>query len=345
MDHTTQKQITTWLISACILIFIMILIGGMTRLTKSGLSIVEWHPISGVIPPISEEDWLTEFEKYKKFPEYQKINRGMTLQEFKFIFFFEYVHRLIGRLLGILFIIPFTWFLMKKKLHPPLMKKLLSMFFLGGFQGLYGWYMVKSGLVDVPQVSHYRLAGHLTLAFGLLAYILWVTLDLNKEKFQKSTYFNRTKMKPILHWIIVVLTIQIIYGAFTAGLKAGYGWNTFPKMGGQWIPDGLFPLSPWWKNPLEHQMTVQFIHRYMGWILCFLILGFWRHTRTLILNTHQEQALTMLLKIIIVQFLLGMFTIMLVVPTWIAVMHQAGAVLLLAAWVYVYFLVHYSEQE
>ena len=159
-----------------------------------------------------------------------------------------------------------NYLFIKKKLHPPLMKKLLFMFFLGGLQGLYGWYMVKSGLVDDPHISHYRLAGHLILAFGTMAYILWTALDLNKDKFQKGTHFNRKKMRPTLHWIFAILILQIIYGAFTAGLKAGYGWNTFPKMGGQWIPEGLLPLVPWWRNFFEHQMTVQFIHRCLGWI-------------------------------------------------------------------------------
>ena len=345
MDTKTKKQITLWLVSACLLIFLMVIIGGITRLTRSGLSIVEWHPISGIIPPISDTDWLVEFEKYQKFPEYQKLNQGMTLDQFKFIFFWEYVHRLIGRLLGIFFIIPFSFFMIKKKLHPPLIKKLLFMFFLGGLQGLYGWYMVTSGLIDNPHVSHYRLAGHLVLAFGLMAYILWTTLHINKENFQKGTQYNRKQMRPVLHWIIVIMLLQIIYGAFTAGLKAGYGWNTFPKMAGQWIPDGLLPLTPWWKNLFEHQMTVQFIHRYIGWILCFLIPGFWRYTRGLMLNTHQDQAISWLLKIVIIQFLLGMLTLVWMVPVWLGVMHQAGAFMLLAAWVYTYFVVSYAEEK
>ena len=173
MNTTTKRQITTWLLSACLLIFLMVIIGGITRLTRSGLSMVEWHPISGIIPPISDSAWQEEFEKYQNFPEYNKLNQKMTLDQFKFIFFWEYIHRLIGRLLGIFFIIPFAYFLVKKKLNPPLIKKLLLMFVLGGFQGLYGWYMVQSGLIDNPHVSHYRLAGHLVLAFVLLAYILW----------------------------------------------------------------------------------------------------------------------------------------------------------------------------
>ena len=267
---------------------------------------VEWHPISGVIPPLTDSAWQEEFEKYQQFPEYQKLNQGMTLSQFKFIFFWEYVHRLIGRLLGVLFIIPFTWFLVRKKLNPPLIKKLLVMFLLGGLQGLYGWYMVKSGLIDDPHVSHYRLAVHLILAFGLIAYILWTALDLNKERFTPSSSFNREKLRPVLNLILAVIVLQIIYGAFTAGLKAGYGWNTFPKMAGQWIPGGLLPLSPWWKN----------------------------------LNQDQEKALDWLLWTILIQFGLGVFTLLMVVPVWLGVMHQVGAVILLMVAVYNKFLMN-----
>ena len=338
MDNKTQKQITTWLIAACLLIFIMVIIGGITRLTRSGLSIVEWHPISGVIPPLTDTGWSEEFEKYQQYPEYQKLNHGMTLPQFKFIFFWEYIHRLIGRLLGIFFIIPFTYFFIKKKLNPPLIKKLLVMFLFGGLQGLYGWYMVKSGLIDDPHVSHYRLAGHLVLAFGLMGYILWTALEINRNHFSICTKYNKENLRPVLHWIIAIIVLQTIYGAFTAGLKAGYGWNTFPKMAGEWIPGGLLPLTPWWKNLLEDHMTVQFIHRMLGWGLCMLIPGFWRYTRGFDLTSQQDWAITALMNIVIVQFLLGMFTLLYVVPIWLGVLHQAGAFILLAGWVYNYFL-------
>ena len=341
----TQKQITIWLTSACILIFLMVIIGGVTRLTRSGLSMVEWHPLYGIIPPISNAAWEEEFTKYQQFPEYQKVNQQMTLDQFKFIFFWEYIHRLIGRLLGILFVIPFAYFCIKKQLKPPLTKKLLFMFFLGTLQGLYGWYMVKSGLIDNPHVSHYRLAGHLVLAFGLMAYILYTVLEVNKDSFQKGSIYNRDKLRPILYWIIAIIMLQIVYGAFTAGLKAGYGWNTFPKMAGQWVPSGLLPLSPWWKNFLEHQMTVQFIHRWLGWVLCFLIPGFWRYTRGLMLTSQQNTAVTLFLYIIIIQFFLGMLTLLWVVPIWLGVLHQAGAFFLLATSVYTYFLISYTEHR
>ena len=268
----------------------------------------------------------------------------MTIDQFKFIFFWEYIHRLIGRLLGIFFIIPFSWFLIKKKLPPPLIKKLIIMFVFGGLQGLYGWYMVKSGLIDNPHISHYRLAGHLILAFLLMAYILWIALDINRDRFKKCTLYNFHKLRPIMHWIIAVIMLQIIYGAFTAGLNAGYGWNTFPKMAGQWVPMGLFPLSPWWSNFFEHQMTVQFIHRWLGWVLCFIIPGFWRYTRGLLLTPQQNTALTLFLYIVIIQFFLGILTLIWVVPVWLGVLHQSGAFLLLATAVYNYFLISHVQK-
>jgi cytochrome c oxidase assembly protein subunit 15 len=345
MDTNTQKQITNWLLSACLIIFLMVIIGGITRLTLSGLSMVEWHPISGVIPPLTESAWVEEFGKYQDFPEYKKLNQRMTLSQFKCIFFWEYIHRLIGRLLGLFFIIPFAYFLIKKKLNPPLMKKLLVMFVFGGIQGLYGWYMVKSGLVDNPHVSHYRLAGHLVLAFGLMAYILWTALNINRERFTKGTNYNKEHLRPVLHWIIVLIMLQIIYGAFTAGLKAGYGWNTFPKMAGQWIPGGLLPMSPWYLNVLEHNFTVQFIHRMLGWGLCMLILGFWRYTRGFDITPQQDFAITTLMNVVIIQFLLGMLTLIWVVPVWLGVLHQAGAFVLLASWVYSYFLINNISED
>ena len=323
----------------------MVIIGGVTRLTRSGLSMVEWHPISGIMPPLTDIAWETEFEKYQQYPEYQKLNQGMTLPQFKFIFFWEYVHRLIGRLLGIFFIIPFAYFLIKKKLNPPLMKKLLFMFVLGGLQGLYGWYMVKSGLVDNPHVSHYRLAGHLILAFGLMAYIFWTALTVNKEKFPLSTAYNKEKLQPVFNWIIAVIILQIIYGAFTAGLKAGYGWNTFPKMAGEWVPRGLLPLSPIWKNFVEHTFTVQFIHRLLGWVLTMLIPGFWRYCKGFQLTPQQVKAIDWLLWAILIQFGLGVLTLIMVVPVWLGVLHQAGAVILLMTAVYIRFLLNCVESD
>lgn len=343
MNKVNQKQITIWLISALFFILLIVIIGGATRLTHSGLSMVDWHPISGIIPPLSENDWINEFENYKKYPEYLKINYGMSLSQFKFIFFWEYIHRLAARFLGILFIIPFFWFLFNKKLNYSLIKKLLIMFILGACQGLYGWYMVKSGLIENPYVSHYRLTGHLLLAFTLMAYILWNTLKLNKLNFQAGSIKTKEHLKPILHWILLVIIIQIIYGAFTAGLKAGFGWNTFPKMGGQWIPSNLLPLSPWYTNFFEHGLTVQFIHRMLGWLLCMLIPGFWKYAHEFELNKKQKQAINIFLYCTIAQFILGMLAIIWVVPIWLGVSHQIGAFFLVAAWIYFYFLICHTK--
>ena len=345
MDTKTRKQINYWLLSACILIFIMVIIGGITRLTRSGLSMVEWHPISGVIPPITYKEWTIEFEKYKKFPEYNKINKGMTLNQFKFIFFWEYIHRLIARILGVFFVIPFFYFIINKRLNPKLIKKLITMFLLGGIQGLYGWYMVKSGLIDEPSVSHYRLAGHLILAFSLMVYIVWTILNINKNKFEKGNSYNKQYLNPILHWIIFIIFLQITYGAFTAGLKAGYGWNTFPKMAGQWIPNQLFSVTPWYLNFIEDNFTVQFIHRILGWVLCMLIPGFWHYSKSFELTLQQNQAIIILVNVLIGQFLLGMLTLIWVVPIWLGILHQFGALILVIACTYTYFLINNTEKQ
>ena len=219
------------------------------------------------------------------------------------------------------------------------------MFALGSLQGFYGWYLVSSGLNDNPHVSHYRLAGHLLLAFVLMSYILWTILDVNRNHFPMGTNYNLKKLRPALNFIIALIFLQIIYGAFTAGLKAGYGWNTFPKMAGRWIPDGLITLSPWWLNLVEHNVTVQFIHRLLGWSLFMMITGFWRYSRGFNLTIKQDQAITLLLCIIIVQFGLGIFTLIMTVPILLGILHQAGAFLLLAYAIYIYFLINHTKDR
>ena len=222
--NTQQKRITTtWLYSGLFLIALMVIIGGITRLTHSGLSIVEWKLIGGTIPPLNDIQWQETFEKYQQFPEYQKINTEMSLSEFKSIFFWEYLHRLLGRLIGLVFIIPFIIFWNKKWFNFKQKKQLLILLGLGALQGFLGWFMVKSGLVDVPAVSHYRLALHLITAFGLMCYIYWLVLSFNEVEKKPNNNINK-----LSKWFIVALTIQIIYGAFVAGLKAGY---LLPKSG------------------------------------------------------------------------------------------------------------------
>lgn len=229
MNYKCDRSIIIWLVFVCLMIFAMVIIGGITRLTDSGLSMVEWKPLMGAIPPLTEAEWLRVFDLYKQYPEYQKVNSGMELSEFKFIFFWEYFHRLFGRLIGVVFFIPYVYFLFKKKIEKKLNKKLFIAFILGGLQGLMGWYMVKSGLIDRPDVSHFRLAAHFGLALTIIGYIFWIILGQINFSNQKLIYY------PKLFWslaiLLVILSVQIIYGAFVAGLDAGLAYNTFPTMG------------------------------------------------------------------------------------------------------------------
>ena len=306
----------------------MVVIGGITRLTHSGLSMVQWKPISGSIPPLNETDWQIEFDHYKQYPEYKLINNKMTLDEFKSIFFWEYIHRMIGRFLGLLFVIPFGIFYYKKMIPDKLYKKLFIMFGLGFLQGLMGWYMVKSGLADNPNVSHYRLAAHFLLAVGLVGYIFWTILE-----------FNYTKIKPpvnsgLLKYSIIVflfIILQMIYGAFTAGLKAGFAWNTFPLMNGLWIPDGLFYLNPAWTNLVENNMTIQFIHRYIGILILIIASSMFVLMRNQPSNHQVKKSVIRLTVIVWIQVILGISTLLLYTPIWMAVIHQVFAVVLFLA--------------
>ncbi len=322
-----NKLIGYWLISACFLILLMVAIGGVTRLTHSGLSIVEWKPISGILPPLNHDQWIAEFENYKQYPEYQKINHEMGLHEFKWIYFWEYIHRLIGRFLGFYFVFPFIFFYIKKSLPPGSTKNLLILFLLGGLQGFVGWFMVKSGLVDNPFVSHYRLATHLLLAIVLIAYIFWTYLVYFISPYSKVITL-RSWTKIVLKLLPFLILIQIVWGAFTAGLKAGIGWNTFPLMNGQLIPEGLFTLHPWWTNIFSTNMTVQFIHRWLGVLVTLLVMILWSALRKKELTPFQKRSINLAALIVIIQFLLGLFTLLSVINIKLAVLHQVGAVVL-----------------
>lgn len=321
-----NKYITGWLVLACTLILSMVVIGGITRLTHSGLSMVKWEVVTGIIPPLSNDDWVNEFELYKKFPEYQKINRSMTLSEFKSIYYWEYFHRLTGRFIGIVFILPLIFFLYKKWIPIPLFKRLGVMFGLGLLQGFMGWYMVKSGLVDNPNVSHYRLAIHFMLAVGLIGYIYWTILDFTKQKpLLNTTRINRWKLFGLTFLLLIM--IQMVWGAFTAGLKAGFAWNTFPKMNGEWIPSGLFILSPFWNNFFENNMMVQFVHRLLGILIFTYSIVFWILFKNHI-SHDQKQTGNYVLIITVIQVGLGIVTLLLHIPVWMAVSHQLMAALL-----------------
>tara|TARA_R110002072_G_scaffold41085_10_gene115860 strand:- start:1699 stop:2718 length:1020 start_codon:yes stop_codon:yes gene_type:complete len=326
-----NKPVIIWLFTGCFLIFIMVLVGGITRLTDSGLSMTDWHIITEVIPPLNQEQWEAAFEEYKQFPEYQKINSNydFQLEDYKFIYFWEWFHRLLGRLLGVVFIIPFVYFWAKKMLDKETLKNCFFLLFLGGFQGFLGWYMVKSGLVDMPYVSHYRLAMHLITAFITFSFTLWVALNLiyPKEKPQFISFRN------LIRFSFAVLIIQIIWGAFVAGLNAGLIHNTWPLMNdGKLIHETVtIEQNPVWKNFIEGKSGVQFVHRYLAYIVVGLILIIWLKAKKLTLTFAQQKSIDWLLILVGVQFVLGVFTLIYAVPLWLGVAHQIGAFFLLGA--------------
>ena len=305
----------------------MVILGGVTRLTGSGLSMVQWQPIMGVLPPLNAEQWEESFRLYQQYPEYNLKNTGMDLPAFKSIFYFEYAHRLLGRLIGVLFFIPLVFFVFAKKISRPLMPKLLIMFLLGGMQGLLGWYMVKSGLVNNPHVSQYRLTAHLGLAVLIYGYMLWVALDLLQPR-ERSLSSEKGRIFSVV--ILALVFITMLSGGFVAGLKAGLVYNTFPLMDGEWVPQGLFSLDPNWRNFFENITTVQFDHRLLAMALSVIIVAFgisaWRAGRPLA----SRAGLYLLLAALLLQVSLGISTLLLRVPVALAASHQGGALLLLS---------------
>lgn len=316
---TIQKRIIrNWLYSGLLLIALMVIIGGITRLTHSGLSMVEWKLIEGTIPPLNNLQWQETFEKYQQFPEYQKINKNMQLAEFKVIFFWEYLHRLLGRLIGLVFIIPFVLFWIKKWLNPKQKKQLLILFGLGALQGFWGWFMVKSGLIDIPAISHFRLAIHLVTAFGLMCYIYWLILSFTEVE----TSTNKTINK-LSQYLILALFIQIIYGAFVAGLKAGY---LLPVNGG--IFGSVFGYSFRNSNDfnlLNNSFDIQAFHRLFAWVVFVITLITFNKTR----RTTLAKAGMLVLGLTIAQIILGISTLLLSVQIHTAITHQFIAIMLL----------------
>jgi len=315
----------------------MVFVGGLTRLTGSGLSMVDWKPIMGVIPPISLESWMETFENYKRFPEFQQTKVHLTLEGFKSIFYLEYLHRILGRAFAPVVIFPWIFFNLKKKLLKKDNLKILGMFILGGCQGLMGWYMVKSGLVNDPFVSHYRLAAHLILALAIMGLFFWMAL---KELPESSiTKVNNSQFKRLSTLVLSLVIIQIIYGAFMAGLGAGHGYNTFPKMGEYWIPEQLefTGLGSFFIKMVSDNTFVQFTHRTLAYSLFFLIGFMFYKSRKLDLSLFQKSAVKHLFYMVILQFTLGVITLLYFVPIAMASIHQMGAVLLFLASVFTLF--------
>jgi len=315
--QAAPASVRNWLIVVAAMIFFMIVIGALTRLTESGLSMVEWRPVTGWLPPLSDTAWQAELQKYLSSPQGRLINRGFSVAEFKEIFWLEYIHRLWGRLIGVVFALPLAWFWLRGQLSPALKPRLAALLVLGGLQGALGWAMVASGLIDRPSVSHYRLAGHLLLAVVLYAYTVWLILELGPEVATRDEAHTRRNATMLIGLLFVVLA----WGALMAGLRAGAAHNTFPTMSGHWIPPALFDQSPWWINLFENPTTIQFVHR---WLAKLLVLG----VLVMAWRTRRGEAV-LAAAMALVQLSLGIATILTGVEIAVATMHQAGAVILL----------------
>lgn len=330
------RAVGIWLVICCLFVVAILVVGGVTRLTHSGLSITEWQPIVGTVPPLSAERWDEAFAKYQATPEYRLVNRGMSLAAFKSIFWWEYVHRLLGRLVGVAFALPLVWFVVRRKLPAGLAPSLIAIFALGALQGALGWYMVQSGLVDDPRVSQLRLAAHLGLALLIFAGMLWLALSLLRPhavlpaEASAMETDGATALRRFALLIVALVFVQAIAGGLVAGIRAGLAYNTFPLMNGQLVPPEILSLEPWYRNFTDNMATVQFDHRAIAWLLALLIPVFWFLVRPHALPRVRLSA-DLLLAALLLQFALGVATLLLVVPVPLAAAHQAGAVLLFAA--------------
>ncbi len=310
----------------------MVVVGGVTRLTHSGLSITEWQPIVGTVPPLSTQDWQVAFDKYRATPEYLQVNKGMALDEFKSIFWWEYAHRLLGRVIGVAFLLPFLWFLARRRIPPGYGLRLAVIFVLGALQGAMGWYMVKSGLVDDPQVSQFRLTAHLGLAIVIFAAMFWVALSLTEAGRVVRAAPAVGAARWWAHGVTGLVFLQILSGGFVAGIRAGFAYNTFPLMNGHVIPPEILMIEPWWRNFFYNMATVQFDDRILAWLLAFTVpVLWWKAMRLGALAPPARMAAHVLLAMLAVQIALGILTLIHVVPLPLAAAHQAGAVLLMAA--------------
>jgi len=321
------RPVRLWLYFLAALVLLMVMVGGATRLTDSGLSITEWKPISGTIPPLSLEDWNAEFDAYRQIPEYQLINKGMSLEEFKGIFWWEWGHRFLGRVIGLVFLFPFLVFLVQRRLDWKLAPALTGLFLMGGFQGFLGWWMVSSGLSERVDVSQYRLAAHLGAACILFMSLIWVARRLRPS----NVLWVQKGWRPLIVLLLVVVFIQIIAGAFVAGLDAGFSHNTWPLMDGRFIPSGLAMLDPVWLNIFENIITVQFNHRMVAYLIFAIVVGLTWHAwaKTQFDGVHGWMLTIAILTVL--QVVLGIITLIYVVPLHLGLAHQVTAFVLIGA--------------
>ncbi|CAM2006791.1 COX15/CtaA family protein [Acanthopleuribacter pedis] len=328
IDPQHRKPVAAWLAVVCTLTFGMIILGGLTRLTDSGLSMVDWDPIMGAVPPLNEQDWAEVFDQYRQSPQYLKENKGMPLEDFKFIFYMEYFHRLLGRFIGSVFALPWLFFAIRGWVKRPMIRHGLAILVLGGAQGVIGWYMVQSGLVDVPRVSHFRLAIHLSLGIALFSYVLCLAFAvfLPHRDHQDGDLLPRLTLPSLT--ALTLVGLQIVSGAFVAGLRAGHAYNTFPMMHGSFLPSAAWSYTPWISNFLENPVMVQFVHRWFAWVVAaavvalFVAFGRRLHSRRL------RVSFILLLACLGLQVTLGVLTLLTRVPVSLGSLHQAGAVIL-----------------
>jgi cytochrome c oxidase assembly protein subunit 15 len=323
-----DRQIAYWLIFVCVAVFVMLVLGGATRLTHSGLSMMTWDPLMGWIPPLSEAAWLESFAHYKKIPEFYELNPDMDLQGYQGIFLLEYVHRVWGRLIGVFFLLPFLYFLFNGRIRKTLIPRLGIMFLLGGMQGVLGWYMVSSGF-DGPFVSQYRLTAHLMAAFAIFAYMFWVAIGLLYPRNEASLY-DVAPLYRVMGWLTILITITIAAGGFVAGLKAGFTYNTFPLMEGHFVPEGYGMLEPFYRNFFDNMAAVQFDHRLLAELVLLALIGVWFYARKFELVGRARTGMNLLLLLGVVQFSLGVTALLMAVPVVLGVAHQGMAMMLFA---------------
>ena len=334
LSEAKRRHLRVWLWSGAGLTFLILVIGGITRLTESGLSMVDWNPIVGVIPPLSHAKWEAAFARYREFPEYQKLRPGMTLAEFRFIFLWEYLHRLAARTIGLVFIIPVVWFGAKGYLTPPLRRRLFALFGLGALQGFMGWFMVMSGLVDDPRVSQYRLAAHLSIAIAIFGYCIWLVRELTTPVPARLSSGTRAAGPTrCIYALGALLALQIVWGAFVAGLDAGFIYNTFPGMAEGWLPPNGLQLQPAIRNLTGNPATVQWIHRVLGTLLLLAATLAFLVTRA-VRGDHTSRRLALAFWVLVAtQYSLGVVTLLRHVPLPLGVAHQATAVVIVGTWI------------
>jgi len=321
-SNESPRAIAVWLLACCALVFAMVVVGGVTRLTHSGLSIVEWQPLVGSIPPLSDADWAETFGKYQRTPEYRLRNHDMTVEGFKGIFWWEYVHRLLGRIVGVVFLLPFAYFLARRRIGAELGWRLAGIFALGGLQGALGWYMVKSGLVDDPRVSSVRLAAHLGLAFLIYAAMLWVALGLLVPAAERA----RASLVRHSALLAALVFVMVLTGALVAAIHAGYAYNTFPLMNGEWVPAEILVIKPWWMNFIHNMAAVQFNHRWLAMAVAAVALALWWRVRAGEgVGARARRWSHALVGAVALQISIGIATLLLRVPVPLAALHQSGA--------------------